>query len=227
MRFQASDSQIPFVAALSVAALILALLGGAAPALAGGGRRPNGGCRVPHLAGLTIEEARRRAARAGCRLRLEGARLQDAAIQTVQGTSPAAGRRSSRVEVWLNPLCRGSAVRGPESPEPLVTVGPTELVSGFYLDGGPAISFSAPHCTRTETRPGAGTVEVINAGGAVVATATSSPGHFVEIPLPAGSYTVRGTFLEATINGAHPSKTQSVVIEDDHTVRQDFLLSIP
>jgi hypothetical protein len=55
---------------------------------------------------------------------------------------------------------------------------------------------------------------------------TSGYGHFVEIPLPPGSYTVNGTFLGATSNGVHPKKTESVIISPGHTVRQDFFLSI-
>jgi hypothetical protein len=67
----------------------------------------------------------------------------------------------------------------------------------------------------------------MNASGAVVATQTSIDGHFVEIPLPAGSYKVTGTFLDATDNGVHPKKTEAVVIPPGDTVRQDFFLSIP
>jgi hypothetical protein len=60
-----------------------------------------------------------------------------------------------------------------------------------------------------------------------VATQTSERRRFVEIPLPAGSYTIRGTFLDATINSVHPHDTESVVIPQGRTVRQDFFLSIP
>ena len=70
-------------------------------------------------------------------------------------------------------------------------------------------------------------MEVIDASGAVLATQTSVAHHFVEIPLPAGSYTIRGTFLNATINGVHPTRSKSVVIPAGHTVRQDLFLSIP
>ena len=184
-------------------------------------------CRVPHLAGLTVDVARLRAAHAGCKLRLKGAALERSSVQTVERQSPRGGRRSSTVTAWLNPFCRGSTAYGPGFPEPMVTPGPTELVSGFYLDGGPLARFSAPNCKRPEPRPGAGTVEVIDAAGTVVATKTSAPGHFVEIPLPAGPYTIRGTFLNATINDVHPKETESVVIPAGHTVRRDFFLSIP
>jgi hypothetical protein len=77
------------------------------------------------------------------------------------------------------------------------------------------------------TPPGAGTVEVLDAAGMVIATRSSTSGHFVEIPLAPGSYTIRGTFLNATINDVHPRNTESVVIPPGHTVRQDFSLSVP
>jgi hypothetical protein len=124
-------------------------------------------------------------------------------------------------------LCWGSAAYGPKLEEPVITTGPTELVSGFYLVGGPLTRFSAPECRRPEPSPGAGTVEVTNAGGVLVATQTSTQDHFVEIALSPGSYTIRGTFLNATINGAHPTKTESVVIPAGDSVRQDFFLDIP
>jgi hypothetical protein len=69
-------------------------------------------------------------------------------------------------------------------------------------------------------------VEVLNTAGVTVATKASTRGHFVLIALPPGSYTIRGTFLDAIINGKHPQQTGSVVISADHTVRQDFVLDI-
>jgi hypothetical protein len=134
------------------------------------------------------------------------------------------------------PECFGSAAYGPEIKEPLLTPGPTELVSGFYLDGGPLVKFSAPGCKRPEPSPEAGTVEVMNPSGEVVATQTSEYGHFVEIPLPAGFYTITGTFLWAefctsepggTIDCVHPKETRSIVIPAGYTVRRDFTLGIP
>jgi hypothetical protein len=158
---------------------------------------------------------------------VKGAPLVRAFVQTVERQSPAAHRRTSLVTVWINPFCTGSAAYGPDIKEPMITTGPTELVSGFYLGGGPLKRFSLPDCKRPVPPPGAGTVEVLNTSGAVIATKTSREGHFVEIPLPAGSYTIRGTFLNAIINGLHPKETVSVMVPAEHTVRQDFFLSIP
>jgi hypothetical protein len=130
--------------------------------------------------------------------------------------------------VWLNPVCQRSADYGPGIKEPVITTGPTELLSGFYLVGGPlGRSFSSPNCKLPEPPPGAGTVEVIDTSGVVAATSTSARGHFVKIPLPAGSYTIRGTFLNAIVNGVHPTSSEPVEITPYHTVRQDFFLSIP
>ena len=185
-------------------------------------------CRVPRLTGLTLSVARQRVAHAGCALRVKGTPLEGADVQTIERQSPAGGRRSGRVTVWLNPFCEREAEYGPEIKEPVVTAGPTKLVTGFYLEGGPVDRrFSTPHCKLPEPAPGAGSVDVIDPSGVTVATKTSAQGHFVEIALPAGSYTIRGTFLNATINGVHPIHTQSVVIPAGHTVRQDFILSIP
>jgi hypothetical protein len=108
-----------------------------------------------------------------------------------------------------------------------VTPGPTELLSGFYVRGGPALMFSAPGCKRPEPKPDAGTVEVLDASGAVVATASSTAGVLVQIALAPGSYTIRGTFKSAEINSGHPQDTESLSIPAGHTVRQDFFLDVP
>lgn len=185
------------------------------------------GCHVPKLAGLTLRLASKRAARARCKLRLKGAALEEAMVQTVERQSPARGERSTIVTVWLNPFCHREADYAPELKEPLVTPGRTELISGFFLVGGPdARRFSSPGCKLPAPPPGAGTLEVTNASGTLIATQTSASGHFVEIPLPAGSYTITGTFLGATIDNVHPKRSESLVIPPGHSVRQDFFLSI-
>ena len=163
------------------------------------------------------------------RSRVKGNPLAMAHIQTVARQSPAAGGVSSTVTVWLNRVCRKGGAVGPETHEPKYAVSATKLVSGFYEVGGPPPHyFSAPKCPRhPERAPGAGTVEVINASGTVVAAQTSVTRQFVEIPLPAGSYTIRGTFANATVNGVHPTRSESVVIPAGRTVRQDSLLSVP
>jgi hypothetical protein len=218
VRFRGSDFRFGLAAALSVA-----LLHGASPTVAGAASRA---CRVPRLAGLTLEAARRRAHRAGCILGIEGAPPVKASIQTVRVQSPAAGRRASLVKVWLNRLCVDSATAPPGAGQPRLTPGPTGLVSGFYLVGGPALPVSATNCDRRVSGTGPGMVEVLDDAGDVLATADAFEEQLAEIALPAGSYSIRGTFLGALINGVHPTETQSLVIPAGDTVREDFLLSI-
>jgi hypothetical protein len=210
-----------------LAAVVTALYVASAVAAPHPALRASKTCRVPHLAGLTLDVARVRAAHAGCKLRVEGAALEQSTVQTVARQSPQRDRRSPTVTVWLNPFCHGTSTYGPEIAEPMVTPGPTELVSGFYLVGGPLARFSTPRCRRPARPPETGTVEVFDAAGALVATQTSKEGRFVQIPLPAGSYTIRGTFPNATENGVHPTRTESVVISSGDTVRQDFFLDVP
>ncbi len=194
---------------------------------------------------------------------MRGAALDHAAAQTVRRQSPDAGARASSVAVWLRPKtnqrsqtgqtapsspstqvspsqpeeprppCWGSAEFGPGISEPLLTPGPTELVSGFYLDGGPLVGFSAPGCKRPAPPPGGGTVEVFSESGTLVATQTSENGQFAEISLPPGSYKITGTFLGATIctgiaatTCVHATQTEWVVIPAGDTVREDFVLQI-
>jgi hypothetical protein len=66
-----------------------------------------------------------------------------------------------------------------------------------------------------------------------VATQTSEVGHFIEIPLPPGSYTITSTFVSATFcrgagteNCMHPQETYLVTIPAGYTVRKDFVLQI-
>jgi len=217
----------PAGVAVLVAAAVLAC-GASVGALGGDAAAAGSVCHAPLLEGLTLKLTRAIVERAGCKLRIRGNPVTRARIQTVARQSPAAGGVASTVTVWLDRACPKGVPRIPEIHEPHVSVGPTKLVSGFYLDTGPPQHyFSAPKCPRhPEPPPAAGTVEVIDATGSVVATQTSVVGQFVETPLAAGSYTIRGTFLGTTTNGVHPVKSESVVIPAGHSVRQDFVLGI-
>lgn len=128
----------------------------------------------------------------------------------------------------------GSRIRDPEVEgpfgDPQITPGPTELVSGFFLEGGPA----APEgCEWPAPTPDRGTVEVKDASGEVVATQTSEVGHLVEIALPPGTYTVTSTFVSATFclgagtaNCSHPVETESVTLTAGYTFRRDLVVQI-
>jgi hypothetical protein len=125
----------------------------------------------------------------------------------------------------------GSQTRDPESEGPFVsphvTPGPTELVSGFYVDAfGPPPWRLPEGCEAPAEKTGSGTVEVRGASGEMVATQTVEEGHFAEIPLPAGSYTIVGTFTGVKFNGEHPEETESIVIPPGDTVRKDFLVEL-
>lgn len=226
-RRPAGSVRIALIVAISATALLATSLI-VAVAAARPATRPGRECRVPHLTHLTVAVARRRAARAGCTIQLVGVRLTAATIQTVQRQSPAANRRAGVVTLWINPVCHGEALYGPGFREPRLTPGPTELVSGFYLQGGPLARFSSPGCRRPEPPPEPGTVEVLlPATGALVATQSSTRGRLVEIPLPPGTYKIVGTFGDAIANGRHATRALTVEIPSERTVRQDFILPVP
>jgi hypothetical protein len=127
-----------------------------------------------------------------------------------------------------NRLCSGSADWGPPSDEPLRTPGPTELISGLYLDGGPSRLRSAPRCSSLSGTSSAGTITVTDpASGAIVASVTVANGKLAKIRLHAGTYTIIGTFADAFSNNQHMhSLPRAVTIPSGQTVRQDVSVSI-
>ncbi len=186
-------------------------------------------CRVPRLTGLVLSRARERAARAGCSIRLAGAPVRQPQVQTIRSQAPRRGGHARAVTVWVNPLCGGSALEGPGLSEPLLTAGPTELISGLYVVGGPLRLWSEPRCRPRPGTSSPGTVTVRDpADGSIVATQTVARGQLASIPLAPGTYTIQGTFGEATINGrAAESFPRTVEIPPGKTVRQDVFLNVP
>ena len=161
-------------------------------------------------------------------MRLAGAHVQAPGVQTIRSQSPRGGQHGRVVTVWVNPACANSALPGPPEGEPLLTAGPTELISGLYLDGGPLRLWSEPRCTFHPGVPGAGTITVRDPdSGSVVATQTVTSGHLATIPLAPGTYTVEGTFGDAIING-QPGRSfpKTVQIPAGKTVRQDVVLNV-
>jgi hypothetical protein len=146
-------------------------------------------------------------------------------------------RRQARVRgsvhqlmVWLDPVCPPApASLGGPAGEPLLThSASSQLITGLYVVGGPAVQRSAPDCSALQGTPVAGTVLVADAmTGAPVATRAVASGQLATIPLPAGTYTVTWVFGEATVNGAHPAVHESVSIPASTTVRQDVDLNVP
>jgi len=210
-----------------IAALIAAgLLAVAAPAAGAAHHTRKAGCHVPRLTGRSLAAARKLAATAGCRLTVTSAGGQGPnAIKLVSAQRPAAGTVATAVAVSLQPLCFQSAAPGPPDGEPLRSPGPTELVSGLYLDGGP-LTFS-PRCRSGI--PSAGTITVVDPStNATVATATVAQGHLGTIPLAPGTYAIEGTFGNATSNN-QPITTppQTVTVIAGQAVRQDVVANIP
>jgi hypothetical protein len=121
--------------------------------------------------------------------------------------------------------CSQSADPGPPAGEPFVRRGPTELISGLYLDGGPAGRFR--RCHRGTPSPGTLTV-LDSASGREVATRTIAAGHLATIPLAPGTYTITGAFADATRDGK-PITTlpKEVRIPADRSVREDVVANIP
>jgi hypothetical protein len=230
------------VVVVIVGALVLAVTaaGGAAPQRSAAGYAESSlrnGCRdVPQLTGLTLVRARRVAARSDCRIRVAGAPVLAPSGRRVQISggegqrriarqSPRPGARGRSIDVWLVTECAEMGAPGPPAGEPFVTVGPTELVSGLYIAGGPFEIF--PGRCRHGT-PGAGTIAVIDpASGATLASATVAKGRLATIPLAPGTYTIDGTVAGATVNGVPMKSSLSVTIPAGRTVRQDIVASVP
>jgi hypothetical protein len=190
--------------------------------------RPMGACRVPHLTGVVVAVARRRLTKAGCRVRLLGASVKRPDIQTIARQNARPGQQRRVVTAWVNRLCSGSAAPGPPLGEPFVSAGPTELISGLYLAGGPHRFRSARRCDSIAGTPGAGTIAVTNTRTGETVTSTVAQGHLTTIRLPAGTYTLVGTFANAISNGQQmQSFPKTVTIPAGRTVRQDAVVNIP
>ncbi len=233
-----TDNPASRAARLSVRLCLIAGLGGALTLGALAGSRPTvvlqtavatGRCHLPRLRGLTVQSARAKAAKAGCRLRVRGAPVRQPSLQTVSRQRPRAGRSAKSVTVWVNPVCFRSGLSGPPSGEPLLTPGPTELVTGLFLEGGPLVPFSSPHCAAAPEKSWAGTINVSDhSGGAVVGSETVAEGQLATFHLPPGTYDISGTFAQAHVNDQPiHALTQTVSIPDGKTVRQDITADVP
>jgi hypothetical protein len=180
-------------------------------------------CRVPRLTGLTVTKARDRAENVGCRLRLVGAKVQVPMVQTIHTQSVRPGRLASVVTVSVNPLCSGSVNPGPPPNEPIIKAGPSELITGLFIEGGAMIESSAPHCKDLVGKSSAGTITVTNSDGSVIADNTAlSAGQELYVNVPAGSYTVSGKFA-----GGEAVGPITVVVPTGKSVRQDLVLPVP
>ena len=93
------------------------------------------------------------------------------------------------------------ACPGPPSAGPLLTEGPSGLVSGLYLAGGPLVRRSR----RQEGVPSPGTIAVTDVitgetvARVTVARVTVARGQLATIPLAPGSYSIEGTCADALV----------------------------
>ncbi len=183
---------------------------------------PAGGCVTPRLVGLTERAAAHAAHTAGCVVRLAGARLKQSTVQTVATQAPAAGARSVVVRLTLNPLCFGSALNGPPHDEGM-RPGPTELITGLYIVGGPALPYSTPGCRRPPGSPLPGTIDVTNrADGRLAATRTIQRGRRVTFTLTPGRYRVSARAQRGT-----PILSQRFTIRAGFTTRRYVIEPVP
>jgi hypothetical protein len=225
---------------IGVAATVAALwpavvpVGGASPQ-----RTVAAGCRrAPRLVSLTLARSRRLAAESGCRIRVAGAPIlgpygQRPLVRVSGGEgrrriarqAPRPGGRAQTIDVWLVPECAEMGAPGAPPGEPFVRSGPTELISGVYLAGGPFEVF--PGACRKGV-PEAGRITVAaRPSGTTVARAGVARGHLATIPLPPGTYTIDATFADATANGRPMTSSAWVTIPPGKTVRLDIVASVP
>jgi hypothetical protein len=105
--------------------------------------------------------------------------------------------------------------------EPVYRTGPTELVSGLYIQGGPV---PPPPCKPKPRGPYAGTITVSSAStGMAVASQSVNNGHLAHIPLARGKYTVSGKFA----GGGVTTFSATVRVRRGLKVRQDVFEDVP
>ena len=105
--------------------------------------------------------------------------------------------------------------------EPVYRAGPTELVSGLYIQGGPV---PRPPCKPEPRGPYAGRITVSNAKtGRTVASQSVRNGHLAHIRLAPGRYKVSGKFA----GGGRASYSPTVRVRRGYKVRQDVFEHVP
>ena len=134
-------------------------------------------------------------------------------VVAVSAASPSGARRSAAA-------CPRPTIPVPPN-EPVYRTGPTELVSGLYIQGG---AIPPPPCKPKPRGPYAGTITVTDASsGNVVVTKSVRNGHLAHIPLPPGSYKVSGRIK----GGGSASQSPTVTIKQGYKTRQDLFEDVP
>jgi len=203
----------------AVAFLPLSLTG--TPSVAAASERA--ACHAPRMIGLTVSVARSRAKIAGCSLRFAGARVQVPTIQTIHTQSVLPGRPARVISVSVNPLCESSVNPGPPPGEPILKAGPSEIITGLFIEGGAVMLRSAPVCKDVVGKSDGGTITITNSVGTVFADHMAlTAGQLLYVNVPAGTYTVSGVFA-----GGNKVGPITVTVPAGEIVRQDLVLDVP
>jgi hypothetical protein len=120
--------------------------------------------------------------------------------------------------VRVEPLCRQPAQPGPDPRAAGTTKGPTELIVGMFLRGGPLQT--TPRCRRGTTS--GGTLTVATPSGQLVAKHAVRAGRFAVFPLKPGAYVLTGDLA----GGAHPPP-QQVTVAAHRTTRLNLTADVP
>jgi len=175
------------------------------------------------MTGLTVKAARSRARVAGCALRLSGAAVKIATVQSIHTQSVRPGLSARVVSVSVNPLCPGPGALGPPPGEPIEKPGATELITGVFLEGGPLVFRSAPACKDLVGKSSSGTITITNSVGTVLANNMAlSAGQLLYVNVQPGAYTISGTFTGGSALGPI-----TVNVPSGEIVRQDLVLQAP
>ena len=121
--------------------------------------------------------------------------------------------------VSLRPLCQQPAQPGPDSRRPVSSSGPTELVAGLYLEGGPVQT--SPHCRHGT--PSSGILTVTTPDGRIVTRRAVRAGRFAVFPLKPGRYLLAGSVAGP---GQPQVEPQPVTIAAHRTTRLNVVADV-
>jgi hypothetical protein len=146
-----------------------------------------------------------------------------AQVQTIRTQNVRPGHVTRVVTLTVNPLCAGAADNGPPAGEPIVKPGPTALISGLFLEGGPLFLRSAPNCKNVAEKSSPGWITVTDSAGIVLVNKMElTTGQLLYVKVPAGRYTLTGVL--SVNNQVGPI---TVNVPAGKTVRQDLTLDAP
>jgi hypothetical protein len=127
------------------------------------------------------------------------------------------------VRIVVNPLCESAGLPGPPPGEPIIKAGPTELITGLFIEGGPLVLRSAPVCKKIVGKSSGGTITITNSVGSIIANnMTLTAGQLLYVNVQPGAYTVSGVF-----SGGLKSGPITVNVPSGDVVRQDVVLDVP